>query len=96
MSHQVIPWHSCIPAEPASVSPGEAIVTLPRPSVSTSGLSVHPQLPGGLVIPCFHFFQKSGHFTQFSNFAAAEPHHPAATNEDVGGPQGSTTPESAA
>ena len=30
------PQHGCIPAEPASVSPGKIIVALPRPSDSTS------------------------------------------------------------
>jgi hypothetical protein len=36
----VIPRHGCIPAEPASVSPGEVIVAPSRPSVSTSGVPV--------------------------------------------------------
>ena len=35
--HQAIPQHGCVPAEPASVSPGKIIVAPPRPSVSTSG-----------------------------------------------------------
>ena len=33
--HQAIPQHGCVPAEPASVSPGKIIVAPPRPSVST-------------------------------------------------------------
>ena len=39
-----------------------------------TGLPVIQQLPGGLVIHCLHFLQKSCHFIQFRNFAAAEPH----------------------
>jgi dolichol-phosphate mannosyltransferase len=35
--HQAIPQHGCVPAEPASVSPGKIIVAPPCPSVSTSG-----------------------------------------------------------
>ena len=35
--HQAIPQHGCVPAEPASVSPGKIIVAPPRPFVSTSG-----------------------------------------------------------
>ena len=35
--HEAIPQHGCVPAEPASVSPGKIIVAPPRPSVSTSG-----------------------------------------------------------
>jgi hypothetical protein len=38
--HQAIPQHGCVPAEPASVSPGKIIVAPPRPSVSTSGCAV--------------------------------------------------------
>ena len=38
--HQAIPQHGCVPAEPASVSPGKIIVAPPRPSVSTSGFPV--------------------------------------------------------
>jgi len=33
-SHQVIPQHGCIPAEPASVSPGDAIVAVFEKSAS--------------------------------------------------------------
>src|ERR1700687_3017829 len=36
--HQPIPQHGCVPAEPASVSPGKIIVAPPRPSVSTNGM----------------------------------------------------------
>jgi hypothetical protein len=39
-NHQAIPQHGCVPAEPASVSPGQIIVAPPRPSVSTSGWPV--------------------------------------------------------
>jgi hypothetical protein len=35
--HQAIPQHGCVPAEPASVSPGKIILAPPCPSVSTSG-----------------------------------------------------------
>jgi hypothetical protein len=35
--HPAIPQHGCVPAEPASVSPGQIIVAPPHPSVSTSG-----------------------------------------------------------
>jgi hypothetical protein len=38
--HQAIPQHGCVPAEPASVSPGQIIVAPPHPSVSTSGYPV--------------------------------------------------------
>src|SRR6266852_3161270 len=38
--HQAIPQHGCVPAEPASVSPGKIIVAPPCPSVSTSGYPV--------------------------------------------------------
>ena len=37
--HQAIPQHGCVPAEPASVSPGKIIVAPPCSSVSTSGYS---------------------------------------------------------
>src|SRR5215831_733124 len=39
--HQAIPQHGCVPAEPASVSPGKIIVAPPRPFVSTSSLPVN-------------------------------------------------------
>ena len=45
--HQAIPQHGCVPAEPASVSPGKIIVAPPRPSVSTSGYAVRTKPPGG-------------------------------------------------
>ena len=38
--HQAIPRHGCVPAEPASVSPGKIIVAPSRRSVSTSGCAV--------------------------------------------------------
>ncbi len=34
-NHQAIPQHGCVPAEPASVSPGKIIVAPPCPSVAT-------------------------------------------------------------
>src|SRR5216684_7761587 len=43
--HQAIPQHGCVPAEPASVSPGKIIVAPPCPSVSTSGYPIRPNDP---------------------------------------------------
>ena len=42
--HQAIPQHGCVPAEPASVSPGKIVVAPPRPSVSTYGFAVTQEL----------------------------------------------------
>src|SRR5713101_6317765 len=66
--HQAIPQHGCVPAEPASVSPGKIIVAPPRPSVSTCGVEVWRGGLGGayrwptlssvgasLAPPCFRF-----------------------------------------
>jgi hypothetical protein len=44
--HQAIPQHGCVPAEPASVSPGQIIVAPPRPSILTFGCAINRILAG--------------------------------------------------